>query len=164
MPKMGTKQLARTELRNTLFRLRDSRGLTMARMADLLSTKGLTVYATTIAKIESGSRAVQIDELVAYAEIFDVSIDMLLGHTSTGAGDKSALVRKLLDQLERSLWVIQSSRVALSDAASDLDGYDLTPAESLLHLGTEVVCAALADACNAIPTTTQVVARQENKK
>jgi transcriptional regulator with XRE-family HTH domain len=150
---MGTDKLAPTELRNTLHRLRDSSGWSMAAMAELLGAKGITAYPSTIAKIEAGTRAVQIDELVAYAEIFDVSTDLLLGHTSTGTGDKFELVDRLLEQMKRATWVIQSSRVALGDAVSDLDGHKLTKEEKMLCEGGSVTCDALATACAVIDAT-----------
>lgn len=161
---MGTGKLASTELRNTLFRLRDSRGWSMAAMAELLNAKGLKTYPTTIAKIEAGDRTVQVDELVAYAEIFDVSTDLLLGHTSTGAGDKTAQVGKLLEQMKRAMWAIQSTEVALTDAANDLVGHELTPAENTLCVGAGMVCEALALAATTLERATKPVVAQELEK
>lgn len=49
-------------------------------MADMLADKcSQSVDATTIAKIEAGRRSVRINEAVALADIFEVSVDALLG-------------------------------------------------------------------------------------
>ncbi len=49
-------------------------------MAVLLSDKGIApMHATTIAKIEAGTRSVRINEAVAIADLLDVSLDVLLG-------------------------------------------------------------------------------------
>lgn len=49
-------------------------------MADKLSDKGIApMHATTIAKIEAGSRSVRINEAVGIADLFEVSLDSLLG-------------------------------------------------------------------------------------
>ena len=49
-------------------------------MADMLSDKGIApMHATTIAKIEAGSRSVRINEAVGIADLFEVSLDSLLG-------------------------------------------------------------------------------------
>ena len=40
------------------------------------------MHATTIAKIEAGSRSVRINEAVGIADLFEVSLDTLLGRKS----------------------------------------------------------------------------------
>lgn len=164
MPKMGTRKLAGTELSNTLKRMRTSRGYTMAGMATMLSTKGLTVYATTIAKIEAGSRAVQIDELVAFADIFDTTTDTLLGHTTSAAGDKFVAVDKLSDLGGRSMWLIQSTEAGLRDAVATVDGFRLTKDEKILRTGILNACDALRDAAKAIAGTSEAEDRIYNQE
>jgi transcriptional regulator with XRE-family HTH domain len=154
---MGTNELVKTELRNALFRLRDSRGWSMAAMADILRGKGITAYPTTIAKIEAGDRAVQVDELVAFAEIFGVSVDTLLGHTTSGTGTKFMYVDRLADQARRAYWSIQTSEAALRDALTAVDGYTLNEAENTLRVGVTNACKALADAAKAIKDTDDAV-------
>jgi transcriptional regulator with XRE-family HTH domain len=59
---------------------RERRGWTQPQMANLLSEKGVApMHATTIAKIEAGSRSVRINEAVGIADLFEVSLDSLLG-------------------------------------------------------------------------------------
>ena len=45
------------------------------------------MHPTTIAKIEAGTRSVRINEAVGIAELFEISLDTLVGHPSgTGGG------------------------------------------------------------------------------
>jgi transcriptional regulator with XRE-family HTH domain len=66
---------------------RESRGLSQADLAKLLSEKGLRAHPTTIAKIESRDtdrpRSIRLDEAVALAEVFGTSVDELLGQVRT---------------------------------------------------------------------------------
>ncbi len=66
---------------------REVRGLSQADLAKLLSEKGLRAHPTTIAKIESRDadrpRSIRLDEAAAMAEVFDTSIDELLGQVRT---------------------------------------------------------------------------------
>jgi transcriptional regulator with XRE-family HTH domain len=63
-----------------LKRGRVERDLTQPQMAEMLTAKGIApMGATTIAKIEAGTRSVRINEAVAIAELFEMSIDALLG-------------------------------------------------------------------------------------
>ena len=49
-------------------------------LADKLADKGINMHWTTIAKIEKGGeRSVRIDEAAAFADVFGVSVDHLLG-------------------------------------------------------------------------------------
>jgi transcriptional regulator with XRE-family HTH domain len=151
---MGTEKLAATELRNTLYRLRESQGWSMAAMADILRGKGLKVYPTTIAKIEAGDRTVKVDELVAYAEVFEVSVDTLLGHSTQGAGDKLVQVSALADLGMASLWQLQATEARLRRAVAAVDGFKLTKHENILRTGCANACNAMTDAIVALDDTT----------
>jgi transcriptional regulator with XRE-family HTH domain len=59
--------------------MREERGWTQPHLAQLLGERGLKTHATTVAKIEAGTRSVRINEAVALADLLDVSLDSLLG-------------------------------------------------------------------------------------
>ena len=68
-------------------RERKSRGLSLAQLAKLLQAKGIKrIYPTTIAKIEYGERPAKLDEAIALADVFGVSLDALVGRSAVGAG------------------------------------------------------------------------------
>jgi transcriptional regulator with XRE-family HTH domain len=58
---------------------RDGRGLTQAALAEQLSTRGIKMHQTAIAKIEAGSRPTTVVEAQAIADVLLVSIADLLG-------------------------------------------------------------------------------------
>ena len=59
---------------------RDDRGWSQADMAKMLSDRGIhPMHPTTVAKIEAGDRSVRINEAVGIADLFEVSLDALLG-------------------------------------------------------------------------------------
>jgi hypothetical protein len=64
-------------------------------MAEVLSEHGITAYPTTVAKIESGERAVKVNELAVFADIFGVSLDALVGRPARPAGDLSYAEERL---------------------------------------------------------------------
>jgi transcriptional regulator with XRE-family HTH domain len=63
-----------------LKKQRDKLTWTQPQMAKMLEDKGVApMGATTLAKIEAGTRSVRINEAVAIADLFEVSLDELLG-------------------------------------------------------------------------------------
>ena len=60
-------------------------------IATLLSDKGFAIFPTTVAKIESRGRAARIDELVAVADLFGISVDALLGRSPKGDGGRQSI-------------------------------------------------------------------------
>jgi transcriptional regulator with XRE-family HTH domain len=69
-------------------------------MADMLSNKRIApMHATTIAKIEAGSRSVRINEAVGIADLFEVSIDSLLGRKQLSQDEELAQDLRVLHGL-----------------------------------------------------------------
>ena len=63
---------------------REQRGWSQADVAKKLIAKGIDkIHPTTVAKIESGDREVKLDEATAIADLFDMSLDVLVARHST---------------------------------------------------------------------------------
>jgi transcriptional regulator with XRE-family HTH domain len=90
---------------------RNARDWTQQRLADELTKRGVPSRWSAISKIEIGSRPVHARELSALADIFDMSIDVLVGQPPTG-GD--------MEWLRRSL-----TRAAVSVARTTAESADL---------------------------------------
>lgn len=80
-------------------RERERLKMSQADLAEMLSDMGLKgIYPTTIAKIESGERAVRIDEAAALSKVFEVSLDALVGRKpSIEVSDLGYQLRNLRD-------------------------------------------------------------------
>jgi transcriptional regulator with XRE-family HTH domain len=96
-------------------------------MAKLLSEKGIApMHATTIAKIEAGSRSVRINEAVGIADLLDVSLDSLLGR-KPGAkrSEVTYRLRVLGDAAQESYRqvaaMVETLREQSEELTSDLD-------------------------------------------
>jgi hypothetical protein len=137
-------------------------------MAKLLRAKGLGVHTTTVAKIEAGERAARIDEIAAVADLFEVSIDALLGRTGSQRRDAAFLVSVLADAAMRSRWQTESTAATLRRALADLDTFNLRGPDKALVDGCERACAALAEAVAEIRKTeraiTAIEARNERQQ
>lgn len=97
---MGKQGLIGDRLRQRLRDERERHGWSQPELAAALNQRGLLCHATTIAKIEAGSRAVRVDELAVLSEIFTVSIDMLVGRSRGGelawaAGNLTSTAQKM---------------------------------------------------------------------
>ena len=77
---MGRERSVEARFRERVRQEREQRGMSQAELANLLGDSGFKgIYPTTIAKIESGERSVRIDEAAALADLFELSLDALLG-------------------------------------------------------------------------------------
>jgi transcriptional regulator with XRE-family HTH domain len=103
-------------------RLKDERGhrrLTQPQLAKLLAEKGIKpMHATTIAKIEAGTRSVRINEAVGIADLLGVSLDSLLGHRHTP--DLEDLTNALSDAVVTSRIDLRRHAKTLADRMADI--------------------------------------------
>ena len=95
---------------------RERRGWSQEELAKRLTDKGVDTYASTVAKIESEKkpRAVRLAEAAAIADLFDVSLDTLLGRQTAPGDDLAFALRALRDIASSSMWQIGGIRDALA--------------------------------------------------
>ncbi|MBN7412670.1 helix-turn-helix transcriptional regulator [Mycobacteroides abscessus] len=108
-------------LRGKLKAERAQRNWSQADVAKLLSSNGFQTYPTTIAKIEAGDRAVKIEEAIALADLFDITLDALTGRNYEPTG-QVAEMRALSATAEKLMPEISSARDQLANAAERLEG------------------------------------------
>lgn len=139
-PNMGKQSSVETRFRERVKRERERRGLSQSDLAKQLSAKGIhSIYATTVAKIESGERAVRIDEAAALADLFGVSTDALMGRATTAERDRLYAVRDAALQARFTLGGISTT---LINTFPELDGLEFD--------NREVVVAAAELAVDSI--------------
>lgn len=100
---MGSQGAVGDRLRNRLRAEREHAGWsqleTAARLSDRRNPGACTIHQSTVAKIETGDRAVRPEELYAYAELFRLSTDTLLGRGR--AGDLAYAANSLASNAQR---------------------------------------------------------------
>lgn len=104
--------------------LRDSRGWSQAEMAKMLSDKGIQpMHPTTVAKIETGDRSVRINEAVGIADLFEVSLDSLLGRaTVTEGGDLAYRLGTLVSSAHESYLMVGPVMRTIQEPLDELPG------------------------------------------
>lgn len=127
---MGRETSVEARFRERIRREREERKLSQAELAEMLGGKGIKgIYPTTIAKIESGERAVRIDEAAALADLFEVSVDALMGRSPDSQTSELAFeLRNLRDTTRRFYLQVHEAHDVISGLIGDLpwdfDGYD----------------------------------------
>jgi transcriptional regulator with XRE-family HTH domain len=135
---------------------RKHRGWSQIEMAKMLSDKGTRMEATIIAKIEAAKRSVRIDEALAISDLFDVSLDGLLGRTSNLRNDRAYALRALADTADRSKRQALDITIALGEGLADVLalGFDFDERQTLQADcqraidALRVACLALTDIAN----------------
>jgi len=131
---MGSRRKARDYFRNRLREERERREWSQTYLAELLAKQGFSMYGTTIAKIEAGDRAVQIDEAAAIADLFDVSLDSLLGRAVGLENDLAFAVRIAQQTARRHLDQVGDMIEANAQQAEEISGFDFAQRDELLSL------------------------------
>jgi transcriptional regulator with XRE-family HTH domain len=119
-------------------RTRQDRKWSQEDLARMLLDRGVDgIYATTIAKIEAGDRAVRIDELTAMADIFGVSVDTLLGRKRSAQRDLYSLLDALTNAVFLARTELHRTAKTLQDRLEDIPS-DYERHDSLAGLVSEV--------------------------
>jgi transcriptional regulator with XRE-family HTH domain len=107
-------------------RVRDARNhrhWSQEELAQRLRDKGIDVYASTIAKIESERRKprpARLAEAAAIADLFDVSVDTLLGRSVASKADLMYTLRALLDAASQAEWQLSAIEQPLRDRIAEV--------------------------------------------
>jgi transcriptional regulator with XRE-family HTH domain len=150
-PIMSIDSPAENRFRERVKQERIGHHLSQADLAKLLRHKGLEkIYATTVAKIESGDRSVRINEAEALADLFEMSIDALLGRTAP-KNDVRYAARALHDAVEQAAWQVETIEAGVRDRLAELKAF---PGPKGFTLGfpsaCEAACDRLTDAATAL--------------
>ena len=130
---------------------RDRRKWSQADLSKMLNDKGIKgIYPTTIAKIESGERAVRIDEAATLADLFEVPLDALLGRRAGAQRNELAyrlrLLRDTAKESSQQVWTsMEKIREQLEELPRDFDG-----ADKLQKLGDDTLRSHLDPAHEAL--------------
>lgn len=139
---MGLREQAEIRFGERVREERERRGWSQEELAKRLTDRGIEgVYASTVAKIESTGkpRAVRLAEAAAVAELFEVSLDTLLGRTTNPPNDRAFTLRGVLDTAQQCSSQLHGIENTLSERFMELRNLDF---EGLEELQTEAAAAA----------------------
>jgi transcriptional regulator with XRE-family HTH domain len=129
---MGRKSAVETRFRERVKQERDRRAWSQADLSELLQGRGLEhIYPTTVAKIESGERAVRIDEATAIADLFEVSVDALLGRNVKQGSDLAYTLRSVQNIARQSAQQTAAIADTLDASLADLNALEFDGRETL---------------------------------
>lgn len=105
-----------------LKKKREERKWTQPQMANMLAGREIApMGATTLAKIEAGTRSVRINEAVAIADLFDVSLDELLGRQLVDDTSFTFAMTTLLGYAQDADNQVDEARGTVSDIEDQLE-------------------------------------------
>ena len=107
------------------------------------------MYASAVAKIESGQRAVRIEEAEAIAELFGVSVDSLLGRQVGVERDLAYSLRGVLASTRQCGRQMEAVRDTFTEALSELINLDF-PQRELVEEDAVRAVRAMDDAKQAL--------------
>ncbi|MGB8206417.1 MAG: helix-turn-helix transcriptional regulator [Mycobacterium sp.] len=127
-------------------------GWSQEELAKRLTDKGIPTYPSTIAKIESESkpRAARLGEATAIADLFDVSLDTLLGRAVAPKHDRMYAFRALMDAASQASWQVSTIETTLRGRVAELAVLSPTGAMKTYLSRCERACEALADVDKAL--------------
>lgn len=139
---MGVRERTETYFRKRLKVERERRGWSQEELAKRLCDRKIDgVYASTIAKIEVGKRAVRMDEAAGIADLFDMSLDALLGRKGM-EDDASHAMTVLADESLKMAADLAEARDRLRLAYEDLGAqFDFAYVDQALASGGDVLMA-----------------------
>ena len=141
---------------NVLFGkwLKDARGAKSWSQTDMAKQLhqqlGTKYYGSTIAKIEAGDRPLKLAELVAVAELFEVSVDTLLRREARPRGNQAQALRVVADTATKSSVAIVNVESAIQDRLADLAAFDDLPERDTLIASLKQAYSLLVDADGAL--------------
>lgn len=129
---MGDQKNAETAFLAAIRDERKARGWSQADMTELLSTKGVFLADTGLTKIENGHRPVRINEAIAIADVFGVTVDALAGRKMDHDADFRYAVRAMTDATRQSVAQLDAMRVDLRTRERNLGPFDFMGREKLV--------------------------------
>jgi transcriptional regulator with XRE-family HTH domain len=117
----------------------------------MLRNKGMqSFYPTTVAKIESGERAVRIEEAAGLADLFDVSLDRLLGRDVIPGRDLAYTLQSVAQTAQRGMQLAASLSTELRERAEELAAFDEFDGRAAIGDECDAAAAALQQAREAL--------------
>ena len=156
---MGKQGRVGDQFRERLRSERVRRDWSQSDVAKMLSDKGIDgIYPTTIAKIEAGDRAVRIDELLAIADLFEVSLDGLLGRRiDMKERDLTFVLQGFVDTARSASVQLAAIETSLDTKSAELAAFQFDARDVIIE-GCDWVRSVLTQASEVLLGMTLVTA------
>jgi transcriptional regulator with XRE-family HTH domain len=118
---MAKKKWIENHFSEALKEQRKRRDWSQSQLEKMLADKGVHLHWTTIAKIEKGERSVRIDEAAAIADLFDMSVDALLGRQLPDDTTLTFAMTTLLDYVRDADTKLVQARGTATDIDEQLE-------------------------------------------
>ncbi|HTX96835.1 MAG TPA: helix-turn-helix transcriptional regulator [Mycobacterium sp.] len=142
---------------------REAKEWSLAETAKRLEQRGIRVYDSTLAKIEAGTRPIKLAELVAAANLFEVSIDTLLGRELEQRHNQAHVLMLVAGTAIKSSDHVHDAWVAIRDKVDDLSTLDDLPGRDILIAGLMRALSLLTDADSALAGVSQVARKNAGR-
>lgn len=152
---MGNADPFAKRFRERLRSEREARKWSQADVARMLADRNVSTYATTVAKIEAGDRAVRLDEAVAIADIFGMSMDAFLGRGHSPEARLTDVLRTLQSTARQATEFATAGAAALRDRSVELTGFQFEGRDDLIAR-TDAACDALTQSAAALRKLLQI--------
>jgi len=147
--------------------LKDARGAkhwSQIDMAKQLKKRGIHIYGSTVAKIEAGDRPVKLAELVAIADLFQVSVDTALCRGARQESDQIHALLVVADSAVKSSAAIVDVASTIRDRLAELADFTDLPDHDTLVAGYERAYGLLVGANNALTGVAQTARESVGEK
>ena len=143
---MGSETSVETRFRERVKDARKDRDWSQADVSKMLRDKGIdSMYPTTVAKVESGERAVRMVEAAAFADLFGVSVDWLLGRDIGPQQDLVFTLQAASQTAQQAAPLVTSIEAGLRDRVGELRMFEFEERDAITA-EFERAAAALAQA------------------
>ena len=113
---------------------REHRGWSQTQMAEMLDSRHTPMHWTTISKIEKGVRSVRVDEAVAIADLFGITITALMGRGGTSESDLLWAVSRLCSTAGKLAAELAGLHTRLTNEINDVTFYGSAHTNELVAL------------------------------
>lgn len=138
---------------------RQRRNWSQADVAKRLEKRGIHLHPTTVAKIEAGERSVRIDEAKGIADIFELSLDSLVGRRAGLENDLMHMLSAAVDAARNAKFQVSAIQNSLISNFNDLDILEFDGLEAVRSEATRAH-KALAEAGDALENLSRFRAPQ----
>lgn len=127
-------------------------------MVEKLGEHGFSCHPTTVAKLEANERTLAAEELGAYADVFGISVDALMGRRARPAADRALALQRLAESTIDAHQAVRTSVRHIGQALAEVIASDRDGKLTDLATAVQTTCAALNSVSEQFPRVEGLIA------